>query len=540
MNDRETSLYPIALPWWKYAGLLLVSLVLGGALFFLRSSHSMVVDVLIDSFGVLYALFLALVCVREMRRLRPRPRAPGADTQGARRFIPVLLGMGMGCAALGLLAWMVEGIRIQQFPTFPAWPRFLLFGAYCFFIAALLLLPAQNLSRLSRLRILLDSLIVLTTVATLYGYYLLVPILASAPGNLLARSVASLFPAADLVLLFCVLLVGLRPAPPVLLRVVLLLGLAVAILLVGHTVSLVRVLAAQSSLTLRPNPGWPVSFALITVAAHLMSHMLDEGAGGAPGPVVLLEETGLPARWKTFLSYAVVLVFALLIVSLWLSSEQEHMHARLLVVDIGGTLLLLLVVVRQFFAMHEMTSLKHELRAKNAQLARLAASDPLTGVLNHQTLGERLDEALVCARQEERPCSVLFLDIDHFKELNDQYGHQVGDRVLCQFARLATSLLGPADAFGRWGGEEFVVVLPGKEQAEAYTVAEQIRRRVASQVFAGEARLSVTCSLGVATSPSDAAERERLIACADQAMYLAKRLGRNQVSLTHEREGRAF
>lgn len=176
MNDRETPIYPIAFPWWKYAGLLLVSLVLG-ALFFLRSSHSMVVDVLIDSFGVLYALFLALVCVREMRRLLQRPRSPGADTQEARRFIPVLLGMGMGCAVLGLLAWMVEGIRIQHLPPFPAWPRFLLFGAYCFFIVALLLLPAQNLSWLSRLRILRARLIILTTVATLYGYYPLIPIL---------------------------------------------------------------------------------------------------------------------------------------------------------------------------------------------------------------------------------------------------------------------------------------------------------------------------------------------------------------------------
>ncbi|GHO76415.1 hypothetical protein KSD_41860 [Ktedonobacter sp. SOSP1-85] len=84
------------------------------------------------------------------------------------------------------------------------------------------------------------------------------------------------------------------------------------------------------------------------------------------------------------------------------------------------------------------------------------------------------------------------------------------------------------------------MVLPGKEQAEAYRVAEQIRRRVAEQTFAGEARLSVTCSLGVATSPSDATERERLIACDDQAMYVAKRLGRNHVSLAHEWEGREF
>ena len=117
---------------------------------------------------------------------------------------------------------------------------------------------------------------------------------------------------------------------------------------------------------------------------------------------MLLEDTGLSARWKTFLTSALLLVFALLLLlSLAVQNENAYTHARLQVVDIGGTALLIVLVLRQLLATHELNALKQNLREKNAQLDQLAASDPLTGVPNYRTLVSRLDEALASARERQ-------------------------------------------------------------------------------------------------------------------------------------------
>jgi diguanylate cyclase (GGDEF)-like protein len=143
----------------------------------------------------------------------------------------------------------------------------------------------------------------------------------------------------------------------------------------------------------------------------------------------------------------------------------------------------------------------------------------------------RLDEEVARAKEQQTACSVLFLDIDHFKAINDQYGHSAGDLVLCQVARLAASILGSEACLGRWGGEEFIAILPGQDLRAAHEVAERIRTQVSQQVFAPEHKLRVTCSLGIATYPQTAASRDGLIDAADQAMYKAKHLGRNHTCL---------
>lgn len=531
MHDRETSVDSLALPWRLFGGLLLVSVILG-ALFGLRPLSLTFADHLLDALAVLYALFLALVCFHGSWRLVRMPRR-----LTGRRFIPALLGMTTVWTAFVLLGWVSETALAQQAPTYPSPVRVLFFGIYPFFIAAVLLLPSSNLSRLSRLRMLLDSLIIMATVATLYSYLILVPILITTRGTLLAKMIGSLFTAADLVLLFCLLFVALQAVRVGVRQVIMLLTLAALIILIGHVISLSFLLSTQWSLMIRANSGVLVSLTLIAVAAYMMRRMLRQEACAERGPMVLLEETGLSASWKTILIAALVLIFALLLVSLAIQPLNRYTNARLQIVEIGGTGILMLLVLRQFFAMHEVNVLKRDLREKNAQLELLATMDPLTGVFNRRTLLEKLDRVLGRAQATHRACSLLFIDIDHFKAINDQYGHQMGDVVLRQVAESVTSLLRPDDCLGRWGGDEFVAVLPGEGLGEGRTVAETIRRLIAEQQFtAAEGTLRVTCSLGVATSLHPTTERERLIACADQALYRAKRLGRNQVCAAQERE----
>jgi two-component system cell cycle response regulator len=168
-------------------------------------------------------------------------------------------------------------------------------------------------------------------------------------------------------------------------------------------------------------------------------------------------------------------------------------------------------------------------RVLQERILALATTDPVTGLLNHRALIARLDQELERAHRYERSCSLLFLDLDHFKALNDGYGHAVGDEVLCKFGDLVRTQLRGMDTLGRWGGEEFVVILPELQAEEALLLAEEIRATVAGHTFRVGGGVHLTCSMGLANYPVHAQEREGVLRAADAAMYGAKRFGRNQV-----------
>lgn len=161
---------------------------------------------------------------------------------------------------------------------------------------------------------------------------------------------------------------------------------------------------------------------------------------------------------------------------------------------------------------------------------RRAQTDPLTGVLNRRSLVERLEAASLRARARGLPISVLFIDLDHFKEINDSHGHAAGDACLRAIIDPIQAELRQSDVVGRYGGEEFVVILSSADAAAAEPVAERICNRVAELRIEGfETSIRMTCSIGVATSETSGAWGEQLIAHADAAVYAAKRSGRNRV-----------
>src|SRR2546430_10925073 len=155
---------------------------------------------------------------------------------------------------------------------------------------------------------------------------------------------------------------------------------------------------------------------------------------------------------------------------------------------------------------------------KQERMLALATTDPVTELPNHRALLARLDQELERARQYDRDCSLLFLDLDHFKALNDGYGHTAGDAVLCEFASLIRAQLPRIDTVGRWGGEEFVAILPELQADEALALAEEVRAAVAAHTFNVGGGLHLTCSLGIASYPVQAQEREGLLSVADPAM----------------------
>jgi len=175
------------------------------------------------------------------------------------------------------------------------------------------------------------------------------------------------------------------------------------------------------------------------------------------------------------------------------------------------------------------------LRAQRLALTdaeRRAQTDPLTGVLNRRSLIERLDAACVRAQARGLPIALLFIDLDHFKQINDSFGHQAGDACLRAIIDPIHAELRQSDVIGRYGGEEFVVILSSADAAAANPIAERILERVAAvQVTGFGAPIRLTCSIGVASSDILGVWGEHLIAQADVAVYRAKRLGRNQVQI---------
>ena len=182
--------------------------------------------------------------------------------------------------------------------------------------------------------------------------------------------------------------------------------------------------------------------------------------------------------------------------------------------------------------------LQKALMDSNRRLEELSLTDSLTSLRNRRAFDERLEDAFEQARRYERPLSLVLIDVDHFKPINDAFGHDTGDAVLKGVAELIADSTRQADFVARVGGEEFGVLLPETPLFEAMQVAEKIRARIATTPVA---TLDVTVSLGVANAlHSNARNTAELYHAADQALYRAKANGRNRTEMERRRELRAF
>jgi diguanylate cyclase (GGDEF)-like protein len=175
--------------------------------------------------------------------------------------------------------------------------------------------------------------------------------------------------------------------------------------------------------------------------------------------------------------------------------------------------------------------LQTQLMSAQEALRDQAARDPLTGIWNRNAIFDVFRRELSRAEREGNAIAIVMLDIDHFKNLNDTHGHMAGDAVLREFTQRITASLRPYDAVGRYGGEEFLVILPGCDLAAGARHAERLRSLLSEEPFdTSEGRHTATCSLGVASSSSsNPGDTDSLIRAADAALYRAKRNGRNRV-----------
>ena len=217
---------------------------------------------------------------------------------------------------------------------------------------------------------------------------------------------------------------------------------------------------------------------------------------------------------------------------------DPHDKARLVkALDLGVNDILARPIDPQELAARSRTLIRHKrytdfLRDRLDHSLEMAVTDPLTGLHNRRYMAGQLEPLVAHAARGGAPAAVLVLDIDHFKAINDTFGHDCGDEVLREFAvRLATNVRA-VDLPCRFGGEEFVVIMPETGVEDAHRIAERIRGHVAGSPFRvldGREALQVTISIGVAATSGAGDTAEALLKRADEALYDAKQSGRNRV-----------
>ena len=175
------------------------------------------------------------------------------------------------------------------------------------------------------------------------------------------------------------------------------------------------------------------------------------------------------------------------------------------------------------------------LALENAELHRkteeLTIIDELTGIYNYRYFVQKLQEEKRRALRYDLPLSLIMVDIDWFKKLNDNYGHEIGNEVLKQLANVIRRCIRDVDIFSRYGGEEFVIILPQTPRGEASHIGERIRSQVEQEIIStgNGSKVKITVSVGVSSFPENGKSHEELVSVADQALYRAKGDGRNLV-----------
>ncbi len=537
---RHTRLH-LARSFWYSAGFsLLYCILLLSWLLLKPGSHDLFLagDNIGQTLGLLGAVLLCGVGLRRFQTDHtahedPTPVAPGTYTR-----ISILLGLGIFCQFFGQAIYTLYEQGLHQAAPFPSWADACFLSAYPFLLLGILFLPARPLSPTARSRVFLDGFMITTAIITCSWYFILGPTLLQGSTDVFAKVVGVAYPFFDLVLAFCLLLLTFRVSVPAFRPIMVLLSLAFVVIIA--TDSLFDYLTLQNAYATGGvvDLGWVLGYLLVGLAVQALCSM---PAGHQALEAVAADTSGAQAApaddlslWRTLVPYLLVPAVLLLGIYVWHIGGNDILARG---TYLGGAILLGLVLVRQVLAVRETHHLNGKLHGANARLEALSTTDPLTELANHRALLEYLEKETGSARRYGQMLSILFFDGDHFKRVNDTYGHSVGDAVLQELGRRGRDSLRTGDTIGRYGGEEFMVLLPQTDMAQASEVAERMRRAIAAHPLATglvEGGVPLTISIGVATFPLDGHTAAEVVDKADQAMYWAKRLGRNQLRNTQE------
>lgn len=466
------------------------------------------------------AAFVPLTLVAIAAAWRAATRAGERRTASAWRLIALALVAYLGGDVVQLLYERTGKLPAASLAD----PFYLSF--YPLFLAGLLRFPLGRTTRRARARLLLDTVTVTLGGSCVVWYLVLGPTATDGARDALENVVSTAYPAGDFMLIAGLTHLLLRTERSARGPFWLLASGVLAYLVADVT-------SARLELTASYSGGepidtlWLLATALFAFAAARQPRVVKDAASPHESAGEDVGDRDVEAGWSwplaTLPYAAVIVVFALQI-----SSETGDKFFPNLSLTITAGVVAALVLLRQFLAQGELVDLHNDLRVAHARLASVATTDPLTRLPNHRALAEAIDTELERSARHDRTCALLFIDIDYFKGLNDTCGHAAGDAALDEIGRVMRELLRGIDTLGRWGGEEFVALLPESDPESAMLTAERIRRGVAMHRFEVDGHGHVTVSVGVSVFPRDGVHRSELLEAADRAMYTAKRMGRNQ------------
>ena len=438
-------------------------------------------------------------------------------------FWKLLLG-AHGAYTAGELVWIFYEIVLKQEAPFPGIPDFFYLLFPLILITGLVAEMYAKSNKLIGIRFVLDMLMVILLAVILSLRYLIEPIFEEEIVSTLAIIVSVSYPISDLALLFGILfLFGKAPVDgtarygPIIAGMILFFMTDTYYMLMNGKDAYIS--GGLSDLC------WMISLQLIGLSAVL--RIRDGKASSAKMP--LDSHPSNDSHFLIYLSYG-LLIFV--VIGFLMDSDLSRPGPYIFVLVMG------LLLFRQNLTLADNRSLVAALEKKNQELHRVnqlvqmdAKCDFLTGLQNRRGLEEMLEMAIGKAQEEGQTFALLIIDVDWFKRVNDCHGHDFGDWVLAELSRVLKNVTRSGEMIGRYGGEEFLGILPGTDMTEALRVAERLRKAVEEHSFQNEEKeLYLTISIGVSTYHLEEDRNGLMVKKrADRALYRAKAAGRNQV-----------
>jgi len=416
-----------------------------------------------------------------------------------------LLSVAIWLYLLGDAIQLLYETVLHQKP-YPTWADAAYLSFYPVACAGLFAFPSRRRTRAEKLRGLLDAGTVFVAGATFLWFVALGPAVASRPGFDLADLVIFAYPIGDLLLLFGILSLLWRGVPRVSVLPLRIFAAGLGIFIAADvTYDYITIhttyVGGDPVDTL-----WMVALTIVYVAAACQLRVHPEPGYAAPLRPVTARPSALP--------YLAVAASYLLLTMVGLHDLDFYSLGGVL---LGAVLLTCLVAARQIAALRDYSRLAQRYQ-------QLASIDAMTGLFNRRHFMEMAEAAFAHAQRLDEPLFVLMLDVDHFKEINDVHGHAAGDRVLADLAQTCREHVRPDDVAGRYGGDEFIIVIPGISSVRAIQIASRLTGPPARTTGADGQPIVFTVSVGIAECGS-CPDLPALFAHADAAMYEAKRAG---------------
>jgi diguanylate cyclase (GGDEF)-like protein len=503
-------------------------------------AKTVISDLLYPLWNLISFLGIALAAIRSRVHSRQMSTAWG------------FIGLAQLSYVLGNLVWFVYEIILRQTP-YPSLSDALFLTSYPLFVAGIILIPTRPLRPLQRLKIGLDIGIIMACATLGLWVFLLGPLIVSAKGeDLFANLITMTYPLADLLMFWGLILLAYRRIERRYNIPLLILGIGALFLMVTDLLfsdqTLLRAYQSGGLLDL----GWGISCSLGALAGLWQSAIVRAPtAGPAAAPIDQGEQLHLNA-WTTYIPYLWLIGAYLLLVR----SHNQETPISFLNTSIWVGLIICLVLIRQMLALAENRSLfarlqgaldhvrrqadelgltNRELEAEVAERTRIEEQlahgilyDALTDMPNRVLFMDRLQHAIDFAkRHSSYNFSVLFLDLDYFKNINDSLGHSIGDQLLISLSQRLRMCVRSTDTVARLGGDEFVILI---EEIHSYddtvNTAERILQKLTTPFILLDHQLFASASIGVVLNAKEYHQPEEILRDADIAMYQAKALGK--------------